>query len=322
MRQLKQLVERLRDQYRVAVRRACRTVGLHSSAWYYKPHRREDLPVRQRIKEIAATRVRYGMWRIYILLRREGFRDNHKRVHRIYKEEGLNLRSKRPRRNKAAAHRLERPENNSLHKCWSMDFVQDNLFDGRKFRCLTIVDNFSRYCHAIRVGKSIKGIDVVEVMEALKKENKVVPKRIQVDNGSEFISKDFDKWAYENNVTLDYSRPGKPTDNPFIELFNGSFRDECLNTHWFLSLEDAYEKINAWVSEYNNFRPHSSLNEMTPQEFIEQQEQQDQKREGLPAASLHEAMYFAATEHPSTASENTYLHEESLNPSHRPKSPT
>jgi putative transposase len=203
-----------------------------------------------------------------------------------------------------------------------MDFVQDNLFDGRKFRCLTIVDNFSRYCHAIRVGKSIKGIDVVEVMEALKKENKVVPKRIQVDNGSEFISKDFDKWAYENNVTLDYSRPGKPTDNPFIESFNGSFRDECLNTHWFLSLQDAYEKINAWVSEYNNFRPHSSLNEMTPQEFIEQQEQQDQKREGLPAASLHEAMYFAATEHPSTASENTYLHEESLNPSHRPKSPT
>jgi putative transposase len=98
-----------------------------------------------------------------------------------------------------------------------MDFVQDQLFDGRKFRCLTVVDNFSRYCHAICVGKSIKGIDVVEVMEALKKENGLVPKRIQVDNGSEFISKEFDKWAYENGVTLDYSRPGKPTDNPFID---------------------------------------------------------------------------------------------------------
>lgn len=322
MRQLKQLAGQLRDQYRVAVRRACRTVGLYSSAWYYKPQRREDRPVRRRIKEIAATRVRYGMWRIYILLRREGFKDNHKRVHRIYKEEGLNLRSKRPRRNKAAAHRLERLNNNQINQCWSMDFVQDNLFDGRKFRCLTIVDNCSRYCHAIRVGKSIKGLDVVEVLEALRSENTLMPKRIQVDNGSAFISKDFDKWAYENSVTLDYSRPGKPTDNPFIESFNGSFRDECLNMHWFLSLKDAYEKINDWVSEYNNFRPHSSLNQMTPQEFIEQQEGQDHERGPLPGASLRGAMYFATAEHPSTASKNTYLHEESINPSHSPKSPT
>jgi len=300
-------------------------VGLHSSAWYYKPQRREDRPVRQRIKEIAATRVRYGMWRIYILLRREGFQDNHKRVHRIYREEGLNLRSKRPRRNKAAAHRLERPQNNQINQCWSMDFVQDNLFDGRKFRCLTIVDNCSRYCHAIRVGKSIKGIDVVEVMEALKQQNQRVPQRIQVDNGSEFICKDFDKWAYENKITLDYSRPGKPTDNPFIESFNGSFRDECLNMHWFLSLDDAYEKINAWVSEYNNFRPHSSLNDQTPADVVEQYNRTMKIRSenmGLPAASHHEAMYFAATEHGPTATENTYLHEEILIPSNSPKSPS
>ena len=203
-----------------------------------------------------------------MLLRREGFKDNHKRIHRIYKEEGLNLRSKRPRRNKSAAHRLERPEINNLHQVWSMDFVADQLFDGRKFRALTIVDNFSRYCHAIRVGKSIKGIDVVEVLEALKRENDTIPKRIQVDNGSEFISKDFDRWAYENGVVLDYSRPGKPTDNPFIESFNGSFRDECLNVNWFLSLDDAYEKINGWVEEYNNFRPHSSLNGLTPADVV------------------------------------------------------
>ena len=220
------------------------------------------------MKEIAAARVRYGMWRIYVLLRREGFKDNHKRIHRIYKEEGLNLRSKRPRRNKSAAHRLERPEINSLQQVWSMDFVADQLFDGRKFRALTIVDNFSRYCHAIRVGKSIKGIDVVEVLETLKRENNTIPKRIQVDNGSEFISKDFDRWAYENRIVLDYSRPGKPTDNPFIESFNGSFRDECLNVNWFLSLDDAYEKIHAWVDEYNNLRPHSSLNGLTPAEMV------------------------------------------------------
>lgn len=151
-----------------------------------------------------------------------------------------------------------------------MNFVQDQLFNGRKCRCLTAVNNFSRYCHAIRLGKSIKGIDVVEVMDVLKKYNGLVPKRIQVDNGSEFIIKEFDKWAYENDVILDYFRPGKPTDNPFIESFNGSFRDECLNTHWFLSLKDAYEKINAWVSEYNHFRPHSSLDDLTPAEVIEQ----------------------------------------------------
>jgi putative transposase len=156
-----------------------------------------------------------------------------------------------------------------------MDFVADQLFDGRKIRCLTIVDNFSRYCHAIRVGRSIKGIDVVEVLERLKQENKTVPKRIQVDNGSEFISKDVDRWAYENKVVLDYSRPGKPTDNPFIESFNGSFRDECLNVNWFLSLDDAYEKISSWVQEYNHFRPHRSLNGLTPAAVVDRYRKTD-----------------------------------------------
>lgn len=242
---------------------------LHRSVWYYKPHRRSDMAVRKRIVEIAAARVRYGVNRIHVLLRREGWKDNKKRVHRIYKEEGLNIRSKRPRRSKGAAHRMERPEVNTLHQSWSMDFVADQLFDGRKFRVLTLVDNFSRMCLTTRVGQSIKGIDVARIMDDVKQYYGVVPKRIQVDNGSEFISKDFDRWAYENNVILDFSRPGKPTDNPFIESFNGSFRDECLNVNWFLSLDDAAEKINTWRYEYNEFRPHSSLNNMTPMEYIE-----------------------------------------------------
>ena len=320
IRQLRELAARLIAAYRVSVRRACSVVTMHRSNWHYKPHRREDRSLRQRIKEIAATRIRYGMWRIFILLRREGFKDNHKRVHRIYKEEGLNLRSKRPRRNKAAAHRLERPTVNSLHECWSMDFVCDNLFNGQRFRCLTIVDNFSRYCHAIRVGKSIKGMDVVEVMEALKHQNNAVPKRIQVDNGSEFISKDFDRWAYDNKVVLDYSRPGKPTDNPFIESFNGSFRDECLNVNWFLSLDDAYEKINGWVNEYNSFRPHSSLNEMTPAEFVNNFQIEEKKKKALPGASVDEHMYFASAEYNLAASENTYIHQQNLMSSISPKS--
>jgi len=245
-------------------------IKIGRSALRYRSTRRDEQPLRERIKEIAVSRVRYGQDRIFMLLRREGWPDNHKRVRRIYREEGLNLRNKRPHRSKAAAHRIERPQISNLDQCWSMDFVHDQLFNSRKLRALTIVDNFSRYCYAIKVKTSFKGINVAEVMESLKMKYGVTPKRIQVDNGSEFTSKDFDRWAQTNNVTLDFSRPGKPTDNPFIESFNGSFRDECLNTSWFLSMEDAIEKIETWRIEYNGFRPHSSLNGKTPDEVMKQ----------------------------------------------------
>ena len=148
-----------------------------------------------------------------------------------------------------------------------MDFVADQLFNGRRLRALTIVDNFSRECLGIMVDHSLKGDDVVTMMDTIKQSTGRKPDRIKVDNGSEFISKALDKWAYENKVTLDFSRPGKPTDNAYIESFNGSFRDECLNTHWFLSLEDARGKIETWRQDYNEFRPHSSLNNLTPYEF-------------------------------------------------------
>lgn len=240
-------------------------IMLYRSVWYYKSVRkRDDSVLRRRMKEIAMVRVRYGFWRIFTLLRREGWMDNHKRVHRLYCMEELNLRTKRNRRSRAGAHRIERPELDAVNKCWSMDFMYDQLFDGKKFRALTVVDNFSRKCHAIEIGHSLKGIDVVRVMNRLKQQNDTLPERIQVDNGSEFISKEFDKWAYENQVTLDYSRPGRPTDNPFIESFNGSLRDECLNTNWFLSLEDAKDKIELWRRDYNEYRPHSSLQGLTP----------------------------------------------------------
>ncbi len=146
--------------------------------------------------------------------------------------------------------------------------MSDNLLNGRRFRALTVVDNFSRECLAIHAGKSLKGDDVVGVMEGLRLLNGRDPHRTQTDNGSEFISKALDKWAYANGVKMDFSRLGKLTDNPFIESFNGSLRDECLNIHWFLSLEDAQEKLDRWRSEYNHERPHSSLNNMTPAEFI------------------------------------------------------
>ncbi|WP_460672944.1 IS3 family transposase [Larkinella ripae] len=238
---------------------------------YYKPHRRDDTAIRQRIKEIAQVRIRYGYKRIHVLLRREGWRDNHKRVRRVYCEEGLNLRSKRPRRNRAAIHRLDRPELSTIHGTGHPAKLEYGFRSGSaprwaKNSALTVVDNFSRQCLAIHVGQSLKGEDVVSVMNQLKAVNSAVPKRIQVDNGSEFISKALDKWCYDNKVTLDFSRPGKPTDNQFIESFNGSFRDECLNAHWFLSIKDAQEKVEAWRQEYNDFRPHSSLGNLTPNE--------------------------------------------------------
>ncbi|MGQ0543260.1 MAG: IS3 family transposase [Blastocatellia bacterium] len=267
--QKRQLVNGLLDGYRVSERRACSVVMVSRTVFHYVEHKRDDRGIRKRIREIAETRVRYGFDRIHILLKREGWTDNRKRTYRIYREEGLNLRSKRPRRSKTAARRMARPQLAGPHECWSMDFVADQLFDGRRFRALTLVDNFSRECLEIEVGQSLKGFDVVDVMERIKQARGVVPKRIQVDNGSEFISKVLDRWAYENGVTLDFSRPGKPTDNAFIESFNGSFRDECLNVNWFLSLEDAVEKIQAFKDDYNGFRPHSALCGLTPNEAVQ-----------------------------------------------------
>jgi putative transposase len=164
--------------------------------------------------------------------------------------------------------RLDRPLLTAADQLWSMDFVSDALFDGRRFRALTIVDNFTRECLAIEVAQNLRGEDVVATLQRLR-DRRVLPARIQADNGPEFISMTLDRFAYDHGVTLDYSRPGKPTDNPFIESFNGSLRDECLNTHWFLSLEDAREKIESWRVDYNHFRPHSSLADSTPALFAE-----------------------------------------------------
>jgi len=272
----RKIVEYLRITYDVSERRACRAVLCVRSTFRYKSVRDDQTPLRMRIREIAAARVRYGYRRIYIILRREGWKVNHKRVYRLYCEDGLNLRSKRPKRRVSAAHRVNRPQASELNKSWSMDFVSDGLFDGRRFRSFTLVDNFSRECLGILVDKSITGETVVKFIRSICFQ-RGIPERIFLDNGPEFIGKSLDKWAYENKVTLDFSRPGKPTDNAFIESFNGSFRDECLNVNWFLSMDDAKEKIEAWRKEYNEFRPHSSLGDLTPEEFARKTGNADQE---------------------------------------------
>ncbi|MGA0129564.1 MAG: IS3 family transposase [Burkholderiales bacterium] len=263
--QRKELVGHLIDRYRVSIQRACKVCLQSRAGWYKKPQGKPlDEPLKARMREIASTRVRFGFWRIYVLMRREGWKVNHKRIYRLYKAEGLNLRTKRPRRRKAAANRMDRIELTAPNQSWSMDFVSDALFDGKKFRALTVVDNFTRECLAIEVGQSLTGDDVVRVLSKVREERGTHPIRTQADNGPEFISLALDKWAYENGVTMDFSRPGKPTDNAFIESFNGSFRDECLNTNWFMSLEDARKKIETWRQDYNHFRPHSSLDDTAP----------------------------------------------------------
>ena len=148
-----------------------------------------------------------------------------------------------------------------------MDFVSDALFNGKRFRALTVVDAYTRECLAIHADQGINGEAVATVMERLTFRRGTAPAKIRVDNGPEFISRALDQWAYMNKVTLDFSRPGKPTDNAFVESFNGRLRDECLNTHWFLSLDDARAKIEAWRRDFNESRPHTSLGFMTPAEF-------------------------------------------------------
>ena len=207
--------------------------------------------------------MRYGYRRIHVLLRREGWQVNHKRVRRLYQLEGLQLRNKSPKRRVAAKLRADRHPATGPNECWSMDFLSDQLFDGRRIRVLTIVNNFTRLSPAIDVRMSYRGADVVDTLERLAS-SYGRPKRIRVDQGPEFVSKDLDLWAWLDGVTLDFSRPGKPTDNAFAESFNGKFRAECLSASWFLSLDDARSKCEAWRRDYNEVRPHSSIGNQTP----------------------------------------------------------
>lgn len=192
---------------------------------------------------------------------------NAKRVYRLYKEMGLGLRKKTPKRRVKAKLRDDRSEALQSNDVWAMDFVHDQLATGRKLRILTVVDTFSRYSPAIDPRFSYRGEDVVRTLEAVC--NQVgYPKTIRVDQGSEFISRDLDLWAYQKDVVLDFSRPGKPTDNAFIESFNGKFRAECLNIHWFMNLDDAQRKMEDWRKDYNEVRPHSAIGNKPPMELL------------------------------------------------------
>jgi putative transposase len=257
------MVDHVRTEWQVSIRRACLALPVERSTYHYRSRRTGQAVLMKRIKEIAETRVRYGYRRIHVLLRREGWEVNAKRVCRLYREMGLQLRNKAPKRRVKAKLRSDRTTATAPNDIWAMDFVHDQLFDGKKIRVLTVVDTFTRLSPAIDVRQSYRGSDVVETLDRAASELGY-PKTIRLDNGPEFISKDLDLWAFMKGVTLDFSRPGKPTDNAFIESLNGKFRAECLNANWFLSLDEARRKCEAWRRDYNEVRPHSAIGNKVP----------------------------------------------------------
>jgi putative transposase len=224
------------------------------------------------LKELAAKRPRFGYRRLHVLLRREKKEDgtmrwqlNHKRVYRLYREEGLAMRRKAKKRLRSEA-RTPMDLPTQANPVWTMDFTHDSMAHGRKFRTLNLMDGYSREAWAIEVDTSLLGARVLGVLERLKQERGMTAKTI-VDNGPEFLSRVVDQWAYENGVEFHFIEPGKPTQNAYIESFHGKFRDECLNQNWFLSLNDARRIIEEWRIDYNTARPHSSLGYQTPIEF-------------------------------------------------------
>lgn len=259
-------MEWARAAYALSERRACRALGVARSTARYCSVRPSQAALRVRIRELAGVRVRSGYRQIHVLLVREGWRVNHKRVYRLYREEGLALKARRPKRRKSAAARVQPTPPKEANERWAMDFIHDTLESGRTVRILSVMDIHTRECLALVPRQSFRGVDVADVLSELGSVRKL-PERINVDNGTEFTSKALDHWAYWNGVELDFSRPGKPTDNAHVEAFHGTLRRECLSQHWFLDLQDAKQTLAAWRLDYNNDRPHSALGHMPPAQF-------------------------------------------------------
>jgi putative transposase len=248
------------------VARSCRLAELSRAAWYKRSVAKDQSALRMRIRDIAHQRPRFGYQRIHVMLRREGWLVNKKRVRRLYRLEGLQLRMRIRRRKHMCLHRGVVPQAQRTHERWSMDFVHDQLFDGRPFRMLTVIDQFSRQSPLIEPRSGFGGRDVVAALDRII-EQTGTPISITVDHGTEFTSKALEDWAYHRGVKLDFTHPGKPTENGHIESFNGRLRDECLNVNQFTSLDDARGQIEHWRIDYNAHRPHSSLGNLTPREF-------------------------------------------------------
>ena len=269
-------------RFGLSQRRVCRLIGLDRNTLRYQSRRSDDQVLRARLREIAETKRRYGCPRIYVRLRREGWSVNHKKVERIYREEGLSLR-RRARKKVTAVLRVALPRPSEPGRCYAMDFVHDRLATGRRFKCLTMTDLCSKEVPVIAVDVSIGGERVCRILDRLFI-GRPLPETVILDNGPEFSGMALDAWAGQHGVRLHFIQPGKPVQNAFIESFNGKFRDECLNEHWFLTLQEAQIVIEAWRREYNEERTHSAIGDVTPMEFI--QHHQDRAQTAQESTSL------------------------------------
>jgi putative transposase len=253
------------ERHGLSQRHACRLVDMDRSTLRYQQGKRpDDAALRQRLRELAAERRRFGYRRLGWMLAREGHAMNHKRLYRLYREERLMVR-RRGRRKRALGTRAPIPLPRAINQRWSLDFVSDTLSDGRRFRILCVVDDFSRECLATVVDTSLGGMRVVRELEWLAIA-RALPQVIVSDNGTELTSGAVLRWA-TGRLGWHYIEPGKPVQNAFIESFNSKLRDECLNEHVFLSLAEARQTIEAWRYDYNHLRPHGSLGALTPNEF-------------------------------------------------------
>jgi putative transposase len=232
----------------------------------YKSRKQPQEPLRRRLREVAATHVRYGYRRLTVLLRREGWKVNAKRVYRLYDEENLKVRSVE-RKKIARRQRIPQSQARGPNQCWSADFVSDKLADGRSIRILTVIDQFTRECVWLEADRSMNGLKVVTALTRAIDERGAAPDSITLDNGSEFAGRAMECWAIQTGVQLCFIRPGRPVENGFIESFNGRLRDECLNVEWFPTLADAREKLAQWRDHYNLRRPHSALDDRAPAVF-------------------------------------------------------
>lgn len=254
----------------INIKRACNLASLSRASWYRKPEEsRTNRLIRKRLRQLAVERPAFGTPRLTVMVQREFGAVNHKRVERLYGEEGLQLPRRPKRRRRGVSRPLPRVEATAPGQRASMDFMHDVLADGRRIRLFTLVDDFSRECLTIEVDSSLSGQRVSRILETLRKAGKL-PGTLVCDNGTEFTSKAMLKWALDRGIKLDFIQPGKPTQNAYIESFNGKLRQECLRQHWFASMHEAREIVEAWRRDYNHVRPHSSLKYRTPKEVARQ----------------------------------------------------
>lgn len=259
----------MQDRTAISECRACSLVGLSRTVLHYKPTLSVDNEtLQQRLVALAGERRRFGYRRLHALLRREGVHANHKRVYRIYRVAGLAVRRRRKREGVAVDREpLQLP--NGPNQIWSMDFVFDALASGRRIKCLTIVDDFTKEAVDVVADHSIGGVHLTRILDRAAR-FRGYPDAIRTDQGPEFTGKALDQWAYLHGVQLKLIQAGKPTQNAYIESFNGKFRDECLNDHWFTSIHHARQLIAEWRRDYNEQRPHSALGYQTPAEVAAQ----------------------------------------------------